>query len=479
MDGVSDSGTRSLRLTRQVFHDLALWMAGLGLLIGLVFPVAIVPLGVPAEVALRPAFFAATATAGLLVGLANVILARRVVGGRLRRLSGGMRHVGSVLAEATYSGDWSRCSPEECHIDVDSTDEMGEAARAFNELLDALAESRRVERAMTGFARELGAQLDVDALAVATLQGLIDHVGADAGALCLVRDGELELAAWHRLDPEGACRSATLRAAARHGGEIVLVQVPADVLVDAAVVSFRPAVAAVLPIQGRDGLIAAALLAFGTTPPPETLRLMDSLRSTAGVALTNALAHQHIQRLAACDPLTGLHNRRSGLHCLEEEWELARGRRQPLSLLAVDLDHFKTVNDLHGHAAGDRVLREVAAALTAAVREQDLVVRTGGEEFLVIMPGADLASATAAAERVRAEVARISAQSVTGRLLVTASVGVVTSAASPAHSPDQLLLEADRALYAAKAAGRDRVVVGPAASPLSAPDVPQARATHV
>jgi two-component system cell cycle response regulator len=128
--------------------------------------------------------------------------------------------------------------------------------------------------------------------------------------------------------------------------------------------------------------------------------------------------------------------------------------------LLFDVDHFKQVNDVHGHDAGDDVLRELAARTIKSVRSVDLAVRWGGEEFLVVMPETDLPNATAVAERLRAAVAKelFTMKSSGGKLAVTISVGVAAIIAGSDHR-DRLLKRADDALYSAKSGGRNRVVV--------------------
>jgi diguanylate cyclase (GGDEF)-like protein len=158
---------------------------------------------------------------------------------------------------------------------------------------------------------------------------------------------------------------------------------------------------------------------------------------------------------AAKDPLTGLRNRRRFVDDLTTRLDLAATAGQPLSLVLLDVDHFKAINDTYGHAVGDDVLVAVARALGAHARPEDLV-RYGGEEFVVILPQLDTASAHARAEALRRACAEIPF-AVEG-LRVTISAGVATS---PDHgsTPDELLLRADRALYEAKEGGRDQVAL--------------------
>ena len=172
---------------------------------------------------------------------------------------------------------------------------------------------------------------------------------------------------------------------------------------------------------------------------------------------------QNYQRglsLALTDPLTNLYVRRYGEAHLDELMGRVNQDVASAAVLLFDVDHFKQVNDTHGHDAGDDVLRELAARTIKSVRSVDLAVRWGGEEFLVVMPETDLANAAAVAERLRAAVAKDSftVRSSGEKLAVTISVGVAAAIPGDDHR-DQLLKRADDALYSAKLTGRNRVVI--------------------
>lgn len=164
-------------------------------------------------------------------------------------------------------------------------------------------------------------------------------------------------------------------------------------------------------------------------------------------------ANAELARLAMTDDLTGLWNRRHALQRGEEEIRRAQRTDEPVSVLLIDLDRFKSVNDTWGHAAGDDVLRDTAEVLRSSVREVDLLARWGGEEFLVIAPTTGAEQATILAERVRKAV-----EVGSPRHNVTVSIGAATGA--PGQPLVELLRRADTALYDAKAAGRNTVRVG-------------------
>ena len=193
----------------------------------------------------------------------------------------------------------------------------------------------------------------------------------------------------------------------------------------------------------------------------EMARAIQAFRrqGMAGEQATEALRRLNadLERLAMMDPLTGVANRRYFYQRAAIEIDAAHRRRSPLACLMLDLDLFKHVNDEHGHAAGDLVLKRAAETIAGGIRPYDLLGRLGGEEFSVLLPDADLATAAAIAERLRLAVAA-SPVLVDGMpLSVTVSIGVSVLAPEDA-AIDPLLDRADRALYAAKNAGRDRVV---------------------
>lgn len=162
--------------------------------------------------------------------------------------------------------------------------------------------------------------------------------------------------------------------------------------------------------------------------------------------------HEQLQHHASHDPLTGLLNRSALAELRGNPRAMAQLQRAPYTLLLVDVDHFKQVNDRHGHLLGDRALRAVGDAIAASTREGDVAVRFGGEEFLVVLPNTRLSGAAEVAERIRLQVAQLSLP-----FALTVSIGLA-SGEPDRDRPEQVFDRADQALYRAKAAGRDRVV---------------------
>jgi len=170
-----------------------------------------------------------------------------------------------------------------------------------------------------------------------------------------------------------------------------------------------------------------------------------------------ALYHEEIYRLTIVDGLTEAHNKRYLLEHLEREIARCRRYDRPLALLMIDIDHFKGINDTHGHLAGDRVLRELAALVRSRIRREELFARYGGEEFSLVIPEATRTAAVTSADALRRRVADHQFQFEAARVPVTISIGVALLDEGTAD-PLSLVRAADEKLYQAKAAGRNCVV---------------------
>ena len=175
--------------------------------------------------------------------------------------------------------------------------------------------------------------------------------------------------------------------------------------------------------------------------------------------VTNDVEREHrLEALAFADPLTKLANRRYFDQTLERELSRARRQRLPLSLAMLDIDRFKFVNDTWGHPVGDRILVAVARSILHSVRNYDFVARVGGEEFTVLLPGANLADGVHVVERICADVhAHAHAIVDTQTIMVTCSAGL--TAVGDIDDPETIVRRADRALYTAKSEGRNRVAL--------------------
>jgi diguanylate cyclase (GGDEF)-like protein len=249
---------------------------------------------------------------------------------------------------------------------------------------------------------------------------------------------------------------------AEHAG--VLEQVLPGGPVERALKAEQPALgwggaALVVPLVSRAEVVGLVALESNKTGAYDDDKARLAMRFTqpAVIAVENARLFDEVQRLATLDGLTGTHNRRHFMELAQLQFESARRFAQPLTAIMIDVDRFKEVNDTFGHAVGDEVLRTVAERVRRTLRAVDILGRTGGEEFAVLLPGTARDSASAVlAERIRRAVGDEPVPTQAGAVRVTISLGVAS--AGP-DCPDlaALLRAADSALYDAKESGRNRV----------------------
>jgi diguanylate cyclase (GGDEF)-like protein len=285
------------------------------------------------------------------------------------------------------------------------------------------------------------------------------RTGIDGAALLVVNAGRVDLVGSLGIrDASGLADSDAVQNVVR-SHEVRVLHLPPEVTVSGTVVTFVPVEVRVLPIRHGVATVGVLVLAAARPMDREAVAVVDSALPNLAVALTNALNHQDLQRVAALDPLTSVYNRRFGVERLKEEVARSQRSGDSLGLLILDLDHFKSVNDTYGHIVGDRVLQSAVLATRQVLRDGDVLVRYGGEEFLVILPGAGRGDLTDMAERIRRSISET--EIVTGghRLSITVSIGGAGLPDQVIRDPAGLIGIADQALYSAKAAGRDRSVI--------------------
>jgi diguanylate cyclase (GGDEF)-like protein len=224
---------------------------------------------------------------------------------------------------------------------------------------------------------------------------------------------------------------------------------------------------AAVPILAQEKLLGVLSVTRSERDPlgDAEARLLGAIADNAALAIRNAQLFERMRQLSTHDELTDLANRRLLRSDLDREIDRARRFVTPFSLLAIDIDHFKYLNDRQGHPAGDAALREVARVLTTHVRKVDTVARVGGEEFMVLLPRTSAEQARAVAEKLRAAVLQHpfagGADQPGGALSV--SIGVAELRGSDDDHGESLIARGDRAMYSAKHAGRNCVVLEPSA----------------
>lgn len=437
----------------------------------MVFPFFVTFLGVPKEYALTIPFFVACVSAGLIAGVVNYILARKVVGSRLQILSDVGLHM-RKLAETMRSGIHNvqeqeitsmlntedLCGEMGCHIEVDSKDEFGDSAEAFNLLAQTLSRTIVTERAAHSFSNMLATQLDLEPLAEKAIQKLILYTGSVGGLLAVVEQGELKVAACHAIANTKKVLSSDYVTEAMKRGVTRIVNVPETerVVLDHVIGEHHTKHVIIDPIIYKGISLGVVILAAEAEYDEEVYHRLGILRVGLGLAINNSLTHGRMRLLATLDPLTGLYNRGFGVKRLHEEYTRAVRSDAPLGIIIFDIDDFKKINDTYGHMVGDRVLMSVAKSARSMLREGDMLIRYGGEEFMVVLPGASLFDVGQISERIRHAIKDTTLMEGDAAIQVTVSLGGVSHPELNVTREDVLIRHADAALYYAKESGKNR-----------------------
>jgi diguanylate cyclase (GGDEF)-like protein len=297
------------------------------------------------------------------------------------------------------------------------------------------------------------------------LEGLEVFVHSDRSAVLLTNDDGFEVAASRGFDEGRTPRGAELpievhrlRSIVAEGRPHVFPQGGLPAPHDPPLSATSSCLAVPLVTRGE----AVGILTIERKDAPALgegdLELAKSLGGQAAVAIDNARLFGEVRKQAITDPLTGLGNRRHFFNLAAQEIKHARRYGSAYSVMIIDIDHFKNVNDTWGHAAGDLALVEIASRIVGKVRDVDIPARFGGEEFVVLLPETGIEGAKQAAERVRRAVGDTPVCVGAETLTLTVSIGVATAQGHD-ETLDQVIRSADDALYAAKTAGRDQVIV--------------------
>src|SRR4051794_5674776 len=378
-------------------------------------------------------------------GIALLLAARllAVLNSRIRDMLGAAKRIGD--------GDFSH------EVPVEGDDEMAGLAREFNKMSERLAaqiaelRSQRdeIERSVRRIGEAFASGLDQAALMEIVIEAALSACDAEYGIIAIGGSlgGEFESG---RISPE--LRDATLACEERASREGVLVEEASDWI---AVLSSP------VEVPGESSRRGGVMTIARTGKPFDAAQrdVFSYLLGQMSASIENIALHETVSEEAVTDDLTGLSNKRRFRELLGKEAARAMRFKHDLSLLMLDIDDFKQVNDTYGHLQGDAVLRAIAGALEGESRGIDEPARYGGEEFVIALPETDLSGAVEVGERIRTRVAELKVPRTDGNgvLGVTASIGVAT-ANGALDNLESLIAAADAALYKAKAAGKNRVV---------------------
>lgn len=207
-----------------------------------------------------------------------------------------------------------------------------------------------------------------------------------------------------------------------------------------------------------DGYLGNIIFSRSKRFSEEELTTLEANMSSLVYPLRNALNYEAALRLSLLDPLTGLGNRAALDSALHRELQLAERHQQALSLLMIDIDHFKQINDIHGHSMGDEVLKAVAIGIQSACRDSDISFRFGGEEFVVLLRKTGTSGARIIAERIRNKISQFTLGEAALTIQPTVSIGIGTHEPGKQEHIRDMFERADKALYRAKSQGRNRTM---------------------
>ncbi|MDQ1314947.1 MAG: hypothetical protein QG662_1056 [Pseudomonadota bacterium] len=348
-------------------------------------------------------------------------------------------------------------------------DEYEELGEGFNRMADAICQKQEQVAKYNSLSKLLISTLKVEELLKSALDKVMELTRSKFGAIYLydkeglmlepVVTGGVDRDAVQPLGKgEGVAGSAVTE-----GRTIVLETIPekCHLRINTGFGHAMPDKVAAFPLMYKEKVLGAILLGTFDDFDPDDLELTEYLANQIAVSLDNALTHEKTERLSITDGLTGLYNCRYFGERLSKEFSEAVRYGYDLSLLVMDIDFFKKVNDVYGHQVGDRALVTVAQVLADSVRHSDLVARYGGEEFVALLPHSTQKQAMLVAEKIRLAIAEAVVEEM-GAQRLTISIGVASRKELAVAHPHDLIRKADEAMYRAKDGGRNRVVAAQA-----------------
>ncbi|RJR21082.1 MAG: diguanylate cyclase [Nitrospiraceae bacterium] len=348
-------------------------------------------------------------------------------------------------------------------IELKTGDEFEKLGNCFNSMAESVR--RRDNRLKKHYevAKLLMSTIDLSELTDKILNIVMDVTESQLGILYLCNDADSNLVPVAHY----GCRSELptlkqgegLPGRALQETRCIIVNQPADRdgVIEMGFVQSVPAEIAYIPLAFNNSRIGVLVIGNINKYSPDERELFHYLGNQIAVALDNTIIHRRIQDLSITDPLTGLNNRRYLEIRLEEEWSRCNRLNEPLSIILADLDNFKSVNDTYGHDRGDEVLKNMAKIMQKHSRKEDVVVRYGGEEFVIVQANMSNYEAVKKAQAINDAVRNSKYSWAKGE--ITVSVGVATFPDMQVDNPVHLLHLADKAMYKAKTNGKDRVVI--------------------
>lgn len=462
-----DASTASLRVkNRDVFRILFISMVLFGLLVGIAFP-PLVKLHFNDTRPISLSFTLMCISAGITVGIANYILFSIFISKELRYLVEGMNRVNEYISAALFSKHIHTGTFE---IEVKSSDMIGQVTMAFNTMGRTVEQRLLNETRFRNLISALSANVALDKTAETILKYFIEATCMTSGLLYGKIEDEMTLLSSKGFDTDdklprkleswqGPINDAI------HSGETYTLNTESNhinwLTTTTPYGSIKPKLIRIIPLIAEKSTVGLIIAACGHSREPESIELetLKTYSSYMAPYLQNSLLHNKIQEMASYDFLTHVLNRRFGLIRLHEEFSTALRHRSDLSVVMIDIDKFKNINDTHGHDAGDQVLKTVTSTLSLHLRNEEIICRYGGEEFLIILPMTNLNKAGLVAERLRDLVEQQTFYYKDKVILVTISLGVSSLSSLVTQNENDLINCADTALYHTKKMGRNQVSI--------------------
>lgn len=445
-----------IRLTNKIFADVIIFMVGFGIFIGIVFPFFIVLMGIQYNLVLNLRFFSYCIIAGILVALANITIVKLIIIYRIHILSKQMNEVENTLNLGCVSSGYN-CNISSFLLTEDSDDTLGECIRAFNKLILSLSQALKLQSDLHSFSSMLSKHREIDVLSDKALNLLIEYLSAEGGVLLYEENRQLLVASSYGVILKQDISENGYICSAMIERKTQIIKVKEDLYSKGMEFEHKPKNIILQPIIYEDKAIGVIILSKKTLFSQDDMNKLDIFGMSLSMALENAIANNQLKELARRDPLTGLYNRRFGMMRLNEEYSQSVQEEQPLGLIMIDIDHFKSINDDYGHLAGDKTLMYITSIIRESIRKEDILVRYGGEEFLCILPGADYEISYEIADTARKKINESTFAFDNRPIQLTISGGVSAHPDLFVETAEDLIKKADKALYKAKKSGRNRI----------------------
>ncbi len=445
-----------MRITKKVFTDLAIYMIGFGILIGIIFPIFTEFIGIPSQY-IDTIFIVACILAGITVGIVNILIVRGVVGKRLKLLADRMQYVNKSLHKVNELND-DECL-KKCMIPLDSNDVIGESSEAFNELVKAFLKTLRSELSIRNFTEIFTNELDLEKLSEKALDHLLHYTGSAAGVVLIDKGGKIEVSSSYLIKSPEFLVDYELIHKCFVSKKRIIFDLADDITIEAGLVDFRPKAIIVEPIVYKNTVLGVILLASLRPYEEQVLEELKVYTHGLSLGMHNAIIHDKLEQLSVLDPLTKIYNIRFGIERLKEEFDRSVRIKNPLGVLMLDIDHFKKINDTYGHLVGDQVLISITNIIRDNIRKGDIFVRYGGEEFLVILPGASNEGLRKTSEKIRRYIEENTIQYNSQSIKITISIGGTSYPEYDAEDFEKLIEQADGNLYQSKDSGRNRTTI--------------------